>query len=123
MEMLDAIQRSSELYPYFDYAHGYGVPNAAFFTQKIEESPKCFDIEEKDDYIYVIIKDEFSHLLAKSNIYRLFYHIENTQGILSEYAVVNVFQKEALRILKKEFSESKYLRVYFLGYTETYKLN
>ncbi len=36
MQMFDLIQRSADLYPYCDYAFGYGVPQASFFTQKSE---------------------------------------------------------------------------------------
>ncbi len=32
MEMFDLIQRSADLYPYCDYAFGYGVPQASFFV-------------------------------------------------------------------------------------------
>ena len=31
MELFDMIQRSADLYPYCDYAFGYGVPQASFF--------------------------------------------------------------------------------------------
>lgn len=32
MELFDLIQRSADLYPYCDYAFGYGVPQASFFV-------------------------------------------------------------------------------------------
>ena len=32
MQMFDLIQQSADLYPYCDYAYGYGVPQAGFFT-------------------------------------------------------------------------------------------
>ena len=32
MEMFDLLQRSADLYPYCDYAFGYGVPQASFFV-------------------------------------------------------------------------------------------
>jgi len=33
MDLLQEIQLSGHLYPYFDYAHGYGIPQASYFTE------------------------------------------------------------------------------------------
>lgn len=32
MELFNEIEKSSHLYPYFDYAHGFGIPQAGHFT-------------------------------------------------------------------------------------------
>ncbi len=37
MEMFGLLQSASHLFPYFDYAHGYGIPQASFFTGQIKE--------------------------------------------------------------------------------------
>lgn len=34
MEYFDLIQKSAHLYPYFDYAHGYGAPQADYFFEE-----------------------------------------------------------------------------------------
>ncbi|MBP5526861.1 MAG: S8 family serine peptidase [Bacteroidales bacterium] len=39
MEMFDLLQRSGDLYPYCDYAFGYGVPQASFFVGDKKEAP------------------------------------------------------------------------------------
>ena len=31
MEIFELIEKSGSLYPYFDYAHGYGVPKASYY--------------------------------------------------------------------------------------------
>ena len=38
MEMFDLLQRSGDLYPYCDYAFGYGVPQASFFVGDKKET-------------------------------------------------------------------------------------
>ncbi len=34
MQLFRALEQSAELYPYFDYAHGYGRPQSSFFMQE-----------------------------------------------------------------------------------------
>ena len=38
MELFDLLQRSADLYPYCDYAFGYGVPQASFFVNKSQKT-------------------------------------------------------------------------------------
>lgn len=45
MQMFDLIQRSADLYPYCDYAYGYGVPQAGFFTQGPSQKTPSFRFE------------------------------------------------------------------------------
>ncbi|MFN3952750.1 MAG: S8 family serine peptidase, partial [Thermaurantimonas sp.] len=42
MEYFDLIQKSAHLYPYFDYAHGFGIPQADYFFQARTEISKTF---------------------------------------------------------------------------------
>ncbi len=60
MELFEEIEKSSNFYPYFDYAHGYGVPQATYFTGEEETtSLPTIRIEESDNYVKVIINDDF----------------------------------------------------------------
>src|SRR5690606_29688447 len=38
MEIFRLIEKSAHLYPYYDYAHGYGVPQAGYFFRNLEDS-------------------------------------------------------------------------------------
>ena len=53
MEMFQLIQRSGDLYPYCDYAFGYGVPQAAFFvggkTDATRQQDALFRLEPQGD--------------------------------------------------------------------------
>lgn len=62
MKVKEEIMRSADLFPYYDYAHGHGVPQANYFTENFQKTKKETFIIEKDSvtsYIDVIIKDEF----------------------------------------------------------------
>ncbi len=50
MELFDMLQRSGDLYPYCDYAFGYGVPQASFFCQSGRKEPSrpAFKFESHD---------------------------------------------------------------------------
>ncbi len=39
MELFRALESSGELHPYYDYAHGYGVPQASYFFDTIPKRP------------------------------------------------------------------------------------
>lgn len=38
------IRRSGSLYPYFDYAHGFGIPQASYFFYEAEEQPNIYSV-------------------------------------------------------------------------------
>ena len=45
MELFDLLQRSGDLYPYCDYAFGYGVPQASFFVGQASQPSPSFKFE------------------------------------------------------------------------------
>ena len=61
MQLFRALEKSAELYPYFDYAHGYGRPRYAPFTTgpRAAAAPvPTFDFVVHDSLIAVIIRAE-----------------------------------------------------------------
>lgn len=61
MQLFQGLQRSAELYPYFDYAHGYGRPRYRYFTALpalVPASGPTFDFVPHDSLVAVIIRPE-----------------------------------------------------------------
>ncbi|GGF09963.1 hypothetical protein GCM10011383_21450 [Hymenobacter cavernae] len=63
MELFAKIQESANLYPYYDYAHGYGAPQARFFVNNAgksgpETSTPSFDFVRQDSLLAVVIRPE-----------------------------------------------------------------
>ena len=60
MELFKKLEESANLHPYFDYAHGYGVPQATYFTDPLNgtEERETFTIDENESFIQITIKDE-----------------------------------------------------------------
>ena len=121
-EIFTLIEQSSELYPYYDYAHGHGVPNARNLNRTLSDTPRTFEIVPDEEHIRIKISDNISPKLGTSNVFRLYYHLRAESGLLREYAVVEVFQREALVIPKSRLEGIKQISVHFLGYTQTHDI-
>lgn len=56
MQMKALIEESADLFPYYDYAFGYGVPQASYFldeSKRIIEKAATFAFEDFGDYVLV----------------------------------------------------------------------
>ena len=42
------IRKSGSLYPYFDYAHGFGIPKASYFFSEEKEKPNVYSVQFND---------------------------------------------------------------------------
>ncbi|GAA4358598.1 hypothetical protein GCM10023185_24460 [Hymenobacter saemangeumensis] len=62
MQLFQHLQQAAELYPYFDYAHGYGRPRAAYFLRAIPQPAPAagptFDFVGHDSLVAVIIRPQ-----------------------------------------------------------------
>lgn len=122
MQMKAEIEKSGDFYPYFDYALGYGVPQAAYFVGN-NNHPKRLPT--------FIIKDEGSYVqiwpALKSDDEKKFvsFHIENPDGLLEYYTQVEFWigSDKKIEIDKIALSGNNTLRVFCDGYIETYKLS
>jgi len=129
MDLFKAIEQSGDLYPYFDYAHGFGVPQASFFTDTIKESYKpTFDFKKADEFLSIIVfSNENEKTLPPCHVshYKdlLFYHIQNPDKTLDKYYVVEVNNIEPVRISLNLLRKGQIINVYYLGYTDTYTIN
>jgi serine protease AprX len=67
VQLKDLICRSGDLWPYYDYAHGYGVPQPYFlFKDTIEENPSLKISENNDEIILTLAKLDTSLDSVKS---------------------------------------------------------
>ncbi len=97
MEIFDLIEKSGHLYPYFDYAHGYGIPQASyFFTDKIPEIPSSFDVSLVNDSIHITVSNLYAQIANTTNY--LYYNIADAKGFLKHYAVIKISKPEVLQL-------------------------
>jgi hypothetical protein len=122
MQLLTEIQKSADLYPYFDYAHGFGVPQSEYFTDNekyIAELPPSFDFVTTEDSIKVVINSNKITDFKQRNLL-LYYNIQDSDGVLEKYFVIYVLKNNPLSFNKKIFRKGQKLNVNFKGYTKTF---
>ncbi len=143
MEMKSEIEHSGERYPYFDYAHGYGVPQASYFLNKTKSENKSeafrFDVDhEKVSVIYLSALDSLQTKMANDNSltdysysskasikasYYLYYHIAKPDGKLSRYGVVVVYSENPISIDLSEIPAGYTLRISYKNKTQEWSNN
>jgi subtilisin family serine protease len=120
-ELFTEIEKSGHLYPYYDYAHGYGIPQAGyFFNEELKDTTEIIQFYLTDSILKVKINDQVD-LENNGNKNLLLYHIENSRKILDKYAVIKVYQHEVLEFPVREFKNNEILRVHFRDFTASYE--
>ena len=115
MNLMDTIQKSSSLYPYFDYSHGYGVPRATLYFNEDTikgDNPSIALLKSPN---YLVDKYYYFKYLSHPGT-QIFYQIVHQEGYIKEYKVVT-FEKssESPKIYFKNHSKGQMIRVFHRG--------
>jgi serine protease AprX len=124
MQLFEKIEQSGHLYPYFDYAHGYGVPQASFFINQgsLSQKEQTFEFKIIEDTLFIEVDPKYiDKNYFKTNNY-LYYHIENDKGYLEYYWLIDVFKKRAATINLKDYPDGRVLRANYKGFTHEIQL-
>jgi subtilisin family serine protease len=124
MELFDALEKSAHLYPYYDYAHGFGIPQASYFISEEKIPETTFDFVIINNDIKIILREKYSYpeteLALGYNVKRnFFYKVEDKDGRIKKYTVLLADRKEMLHFLAEDFQIGDVLTVHFEGYTST----
>lgn len=145
MDLFHALEKSGNMYPYFDYAHGYGIPQAAYFTNQVGMPDTTFDFVEDRFAISVLLRPKWAELKGDTAIaedsyedekweeeeaqnpmnsgalsLEFYYHLQNPNGVLDKYAVLSVRQRNIFQLRKLNYAPGTVLRVYYRGFTAKY---
>ncbi len=129
MEFFEEMERSGSLYPYYDFAHGYGVPRAAHFTGTKEKPDPSFQVDLKKDSLIVKVPEESLPEDPEEEYEEpgkirepLYYHLLNEEGEVKEYAVLRV---EEPRVLEEPllYMDAEKVRIHYKGFTKTIDLS
>jgi len=136
MEMKTEIEHSGDLYPYYDYAHGYGVPQASYFTEKktMEKQIAPYSISMKENKVQVtyllpldsvqikqgkFYEDEGEKTYTHNSKYYLYFHIAKPDGTLARYGVVEAYSEYPISFSLDEIPKGYTLRIaYKNGFQE-----
>lgn len=120
MEIKDIIEKSGSLYPYFDYAHGYGIPQAHLALGKHEgDGEPTFKVSTSDAYKFHIFinPDVCKHQRMGNEIFRnhLYISFEDEHGVLLDYYLIEPLTSETGWNYVPE--KTHLVRMHYNGYT------
>jgi len=115
LQMKAEIEKSADLYPYFDYAYGYGVPQAAYFTGDLKPAERSFSfIQEKDG-----VKISFPEIIKNQDV---FINIEGADGVLLGYYKATP-DSTGIKLRNKDLGQGRKLNVCYNGFTDSCPIN
>ncbi|AMJ65820.1 S8 family serine peptidase [Hymenobacter sp. PAMC 26628] len=149
-QLYGRLRAAGDLYPYFDYANGYGLPRAASFLEKGPARPvgPTFDFMPNDSLVAVVLRPAAATRPAQELPLvaelpdapgpplpggpapspgpaaefppYLYWHLADRRGVLRRYEVRAVTQRLVLQVPRRLLRGGDALRVEFKGYTATY---
>ena len=125
MQLKTELEKSANLYPYFDYALGYGIPQANYFTEKYKKEIKpTFEVtEDSSEFIIKLIDFED----CTEDYQYLFYNIQDKDGKLVYYDQINLSPlknpetNEKIVKIKTVLKCEQSLNIYYNGFYQNYK--
>ncbi|MEO0895404.1 MAG: S8 family serine peptidase [Bacteroidota bacterium] len=120
-EVIDMFHQLGHLYPYYDYAMGYGVPQATRMLTKhvLVDTLSAFSIEHKGDTLFLypsqdMIEDSLQYPFGVP----FHIHVEDSTGFLTLYST-SVIEKESpsagLIKIPRDYGLKGMLRIWFGG--------
>ena len=116
------IEKSADLYPYFDYAFGYGVPQAAYFTGDLKPAERSFSlVQEKDGVRITIPKVTENEGLINDKKY-MFINVQDADGVLVGYYQA-LPDSTGFLLKNKDFGTGRKLNVSYNGFYDSCPIN
>ena len=111
LQMKAEIEKSGDLYPYFDYAYGYGVPQAAYFTNELQPAARTFELVQEKDGVMIAVKE----VVDKQDV---FINVEGADGVLLGYYKVSP-DSTGIKLYNRDFGQGKKLNVSYNGFYDS----
>ena len=111
LQMKAEIQKSCDLYPYYDYAFGYGVPQAAYFTGDLKSAERSFNLVQEKDGVKIVVPK----VIENQDV---FINVEGADGVLLGYYKVHP-DSTGIKLDNKDFGQGKKLNVSYNGFYDS----
>lgn len=116
MELKQKIINSASLYPYFDYAHGYGIPQAGYFTDEKQGIDTTFTFKINIDNVNV----RLVYSPKKDEKQFFYYNFSYLDGRISQYRVIEFNKEDKFNFVIPEINEDIILKMFYKGYFVEY---
>ena len=111
IQMKAEIEKSCDLYPYFDYAFGYGVPQASYFTGERNEAERSFTLVQEKDGVRIFIPE----IIANQYV---FINIADIDGVLLGYYQITP-DAHGIFLSNKDLGRGKRINVSYNGFYDS----
>ena len=111
LQMKAEIEKSADLYPYFDYAYGYGVPQAAYFTGDLKPAERSFTLVQEKDGVKIVVPK----IIEDQDV---FINVEGADGVLLGYYKTTP-DSTGIMLNSKDFGQGKKLNVSYNGFYDS----
>lgn len=111
-QLLEEIEKSANHYPYYDYAFGYGVPQASYFTDGPKVAKHSFDLKEDENYLYIVPVNPHENQ-------KVFYNYQNGDGSIDDYFVKKfitdkiITPQSSFRIDKSDLENGQTVNIWY----------
>lgn len=121
-EIIALIEKSGHLYPFYDYSHGYGIPQASRILSPDKANPSGSLLVSANDKNFIVqIADSTpgsSSILPDKYLY---YHISKPSGQLKRYGVYRIRTDKPFEISKSGFDAGDTFRCSYNGETKSWQ--
>jgi subtilisin family serine protease len=122
LELKEKIEQSGHLYPYFDYAHGFGVPQATYFFEHIDNIDTCYNVQVFDDKIIITFNTVYDKNILSNNLF--YYHFSYNEKELSEYVLIELTsENNAIEINLENIERPQFFMSYYRNYIYKIKID
>lgn len=120
MGTIDSMRKCAHLYPYYDYSHGYGVPQAGYFYRDSSYlTQSSFVFIKSDTSVVVELTRSADTLIDKLASRLLFWNLTDESGRIVEYNVIEVNSPIPINLNYSKFDRSSRLKL-CVWYKEQY---
>lgn len=130
-EAFDAVQSSGHLYPYYDYVHGYGIPQASSLLEQTDRDSVSFEFNwnagEPAAFIELLEPVEaagsntgYTYDSLKDLVY---WHAAKADGSIVHYGVIKPEGQRGGILPKSKLDGASVIRIHYKGQTELYEID
>lgn len=119
MMLLDSMRKCSSRFPYYDYAHGYGTPQASYFFDTLKIALPSFTFISNGDVETIKINEASMPECRSHKPEMLFYSLEDAKGRIYRYEVINILEVDHVEISIDDLPKGSKLHVYYRNYYAT----
>jgi hypothetical protein len=132
MDLMDTLHKCSSLYPYYDYAHGYGTPQASHFFDTARVQEPTFKIGHlksvegnaliEKNTVTITLEEKFKPDCNAEKNPKLYYNMEDERGRIYRYYVYEVRGDAAITIPESYLRVGVKINVFYEGYYASLQL-